>query len=234
MRTCKPITWHPCQVSEQSPSPALLDLRDYVDRERALALAADGCPQRYSQIVAAHLGTITELETEELILFGSFASRMRGLHEGVLREISANNPHAAFPLLRAFLEVTTIALYVSRNPTYQRVLLDGPGDGRPGRKSFASMFHAVQDDAEQLNLVYSELSDYTHFGQLGVWGSHSVDEDSRSVVVTDVPRWRSETHFQIACALSRELAHLGQDALHRVGAVIFTESHPGATALSDQ
>lgn len=217
-------------------SPKLLDLADFGERERALELAAHGCPSRYTEIASSALASAPGLDPETLILFGAFAARMRGLHEGVVREITANNPHAAFPLLRAWLEVITIALYLSRNPTYQRVLLEGPGDGRPGPKSFASMFHAVRDDAEQLKLVYKELSDYSHFGQLGVWGAHSIeDPDARSFVVTDVPRWRSEEHFQIACAQAHELAHIGQDALLQVGALLFvrTDDNGQSEAVQD-
>lgn len=36
------------------------------------------------------------------------------------------------------------------------------------------MFRAVREDASQLKLVYRELSDYTHFGNLAVWNAHSI------------------------------------------------------------
>ncbi len=44
------------------------------------------------------------------MLFGSFVSRMRGLHEWVTREIVNNNPHAVLPLIRAWVETITIGL----------------------------------------------------------------------------------------------------------------------------
>lgn len=159
--------------------------------------------------------------TDGFLLFGSFVSRMRGLHEGITRGLKADNPHAVLPLLRAWVEVSTIGLYVVRKPTYAELVLYGPGPGRPARKSFTSMFHAVKDDAAQLGLVYQQLSDYAHFGTLGVWNAYAVaHEEDRHITWTDVPRWKSETEFRIACAQTHELAVLGLEVLERLGSVL--------------
>lgn len=214
------------------PAPVLLDLADFANAEQALARAGYGCPKGYSEIAKKHMTGQEDLSTA-FMLFGSFVSRMRGLHEGVVREISASNPHAAFPLIRAWVETITIALYVLRNPTYVEYLLYGPGENRPGKKSFEAMFHAVREDASQLKLVYRELSDYSHFGSLGVWNAHSLDDEEekkketkkgRIVSWTDSPRWRDNRHFQVACAQAYELAVGGLDALDRLGGLLIPKS----------
>jgi hypothetical protein len=150
----------------------MLDLTGYEPRDRALALAAHGCPERYTAIAQVHMST--PYLTQGWMLFGSFVSRMRGLHEGVVREIAADNPHTVLPLMRAWVEVITIALYVLRKPNYVEVLLHGPGDGRPGRKSFEAMFHAVRDDASQLRLVYREEDEASGTVTSAVWNAHSI------------------------------------------------------------
>ncbi|WP_262852099.1 hypothetical protein [Mumia quercus] len=153
----------------------LLDLSGTDDRAQAIARAAHGCPEGYTAVAKKHMVGQTALTTG-FMLFGSFVSRMRGLHEAVVREIARDNPHAVLPLIRAWVEAVTIGLYVLRNPTYVDYLLSGPGDNRPAKKSFQAMFHAVREDAGQLELVYRQLSDYSHFGSLAVRNAHSIED----------------------------------------------------------
>ncbi|MDQ2852901.1 MAG: hypothetical protein M3Y49_19615 [Actinomycetota bacterium] len=202
------------------PEHVLLDLSGYQDREAALALAAFGCPTEYTALAKKHLAGQADITTGYM-LFCSFVSRMRGLHEGVIREIAHNNPHAAFPLTRAWVEAIAIGLYLLRKPGYVEQILHGPGDNRPARKSFESMFHAVREDAAQLKLVYRELSDYSHFGTLGVWSAHSIESEQNGTFTwTDAPRWKSETESQIACAQANELAVAGLHTLDRLGCLL--------------
>lgn len=210
---------------DSEPEPNLLDLTSYEDRHHALELASHGCPRAYTKMAKKHM-MVRDLTTG-FLLFGSFVSRLRGLHEGVLREIGNNNPHAVLPLLRAWVETVTIGLYTLRNPIYIDQLLYGPGDGRPARNSFEAMFHAVRQDASQLKLVYSQLSDYSHFGTLGVWNAQALEsEKDRKVSWTDAPRWTSEQEFQIVCALTHELAVIGLHTLDRLGALLVARTPP--------
>lgn len=200
----------------------LLDLSGMEDREQAMARASHGCPEAYTAVAKKHMVGTTDLTTG-FMLFGSFVSRMRGLHEGVVREIGSNNPHAVLPLIRAWLETITIGLYVLRKPTYVEYLLHGPGNSRPAKKSFQAMFHAVREDASQLELVYRQLSEYSHFGSLAVWNAHSIENESEQTVTwTDAPRWRDTQHFRIACAQAHELAVAGLDVLDRLGGLLIS------------
>lgn len=198
----------------------LLDLAGYRSRETALALAAEGCPAGYTEVARTHLAGRPDF-TLGFMLFGSFVARMRGLHEAIVREITADNPHAVLPLARAWVETITIGLYVLRRPIYAEYLLHGPSKNGPARKSFEAMFHAVKDEASQLKLVYGQLSDYSHFGSLAVWNAHSVEDETQGVVSwTDAPRWRDEKHFQIACAQAHELGIAGLHTLDRLGELL--------------
>jgi len=94
--------------------PPMMDLSGFTDPDTSLALAARGCPKAYTAIAKRHM-VGREHVTMPMMLFGSFVSRMRGLHEAILREIEANNPHGAFPLLRAWAEVVALAIYVLRS-----------------------------------------------------------------------------------------------------------------------
>jgi hypothetical protein len=203
--------------------PTMLDLSEFQDPKNAMALASQGCPEGYTNVATKHMMD-QEWVTTWYMLFGSFVSRMRGLHEGVVREIGHGDPHSVFPLIRAWMETITIGLYVLRNPSYAQFLLYGPGDGGPGRKSFEAMFSMVREDASQLKLVYRELWDYSHFGSRGVWSAHSVtDKAERLVSWTDAPRWHSEKERQIACAQAHELAVLGLSVLDRLGDLLIPD-----------
>ena len=125
-------SWQRVPVTDSSDDMIRLDLTDYEDPQRAIELASEGCPQAYTQIARTALEAMSSLTTGGMA-YMAFVSRMRGLHEGAVREIAANNPHAALPLIRAWAEVITIGLYVLRHPEYVEFLLHGPGDGRPGK-----------------------------------------------------------------------------------------------------
>lgn len=205
-----------------------MDLSQFTDPDASLALAAWGCPNGYSAIAKRHMAGREHL-TAPMMLFGSFVSRMRGLHEAILREIKANNPHGTFPLLRAWSEVVALAIYVTKKPSYMNALMIDPREGGPGRKSFAAIFDAIRDEAGNMKAVYAQLSDYSHFGSLGVWNAHSIDpDDDRIVHWTDVPQWRNEDHFKTACGLTRELAIAGQHYLNDLGTVLIPPDTPAA------
>jgi hypothetical protein len=209
-------------MTSESREHVLLDLSGYESRDRGLELAAHGCPAQYTAIAKKHMASTTNV-SQGFLLFGSVVSRMRGLHEGVVREIAADNPHAVLPLTRAWVEIITITMYVLRNPGYVEFLLYGPGDGRPGKKSFEAMFHAVKDHAPQLKLVYRELSDFSHFGKLGVWNAHVIeDKEQRIMTWTDAPRWKNDDHFRIACAQTHELAVVGLHYLDELGSLLIS------------
>lgn len=154
------------------------------------------------------------------MLFMSFVSRTRGLHEGALREVIAGNPHSALPLLRAWSEVVALAIYVGKNPSYAGSLMNEPQSGGPGRKSFQAIFAGIKDEAPNMKAVYQELSDYSHFGSLGVWNAHRLIDDEGRTDWTDAPRWRDEHHFKTACAQAHEIAVAGQHYLDRLGSVL--------------
>lgn len=207
-------------MADVPAEPEMLDLSGFTTREECLRRATAGCPSVYTAIAREALsdGTLTQAR----LLFMAMVSRARGLHEGIVRELSNDNPHAVLPLKRAWAELIAIMLYTLRKPAYIFVLLSDPKDrDAPKRKSFEAIFHAVREDAEQMRLVYGELSEYSHFGLLAIYNVHSIAvEDDRTTVWTDVPRWRDERHFKAACAQAAELAEACEHALRSMGDLV--------------
>jgi hypothetical protein len=196
----------------------MLDLSAYTDHETCIALVAHGCPEAYTAIAKSHIIGRSDLSVGTM-LFMSFVSRMRGLHEGTVRELAAGNPHAVLPLTRAWAEVVALAIYVSKYPAYAETLIHGPRNGGPGLKSFQAIFAAIKDEAANMKAVYGQLSDYSHFGSTGVWNAHRLGEQGE-VSWTDTPRWRDETEFRAACARAHEIAVAGQYYLDQLGLML--------------
>ena len=204
-----------------------LDLQGYQDREIALGRASGGCPEDYTAIARESLGSPQDLAPETLV-FMAMLSRARGLQEGVFQALKADNPHAAFPLLRAFTELVAVLYYCLQKPKYVARLA---GIGAGSEKSylqFRQLFEAVSDVLPGMKSVYSELSAYTHFEQLAVYNVHTIEDISdRSISWTDVPRWKSEDEFRIACAQLSELSEAVRHGLRRFAAEILCND-PGS------
>ena len=205
----------------------MLNLSAYTDHKTCIALAAHGCPEAYTAIARRHILGRSGLSTD-MMLFMSFVSRMRGLHEGTVRELAAGNPHTVLPLTRAWAEVVALAIYVGKHPTYAETLINGPRHGGPGLKSFQAIFAAIKDEAANMKAVYGQLSDYSHFGSTGVWNAHRLD-DNGQISWTDTPRWRDQTEFQAACARAHEIAVAGQSYLDRLGLLLSPADSPAVT-----
>ena len=135
-------------------------------------------------------------------------TRSQGLHEAIAREIARENPHAVFPLIRAFAESVLLVFYVADHPDYVNALIDRPrnfGKGDPKRKSIQALISYAKDHAPGMKDVYAELSEATHFGSTAMWASVTPEEE-RHVSWANSPRWRSDEQALIACAQTLELA----------------------------
>ena len=142
----------------------------------------------------------------------SMITRSEGLHGAIAREIREGNPHAVFPLVRAFAEAVVIVVYVIDHPHYIQLLTARPSElpkEGPKRKSVQSLINYAAKHAPGMKAVYAELSEATHFGAIAMWAAHDVeDEDTGNFGMswTSYPRWRSDEQALVACAQTLELA----------------------------
>lgn len=136
-----------------------------------------------------------------------------GLHGAIAREIGQDNPHAVFPLIRAFAESVILVMYVSDHPRYVETLTARPSELRkngPKRKSIQSLINTASKRAPGMKDVYAELSEATHFGAIAMWASHAIEGDDESGYRTSwasYPRWRNDEQALVACAQTLELTY---------------------------
>ena len=192
-----------------------IDLSMFTSRGKALALASEGCPKDYSKIAQEYFEIRSDIFPESMVFFACI-SRARGLHEGIFNAILKNNPHATFPLIRAYAELITVIIYSLKKPNYlSRLSGIGLESGR-GTVPFGQMFEEISDEAPGMASVYHQLSEYSHFRELAIYNVHKTDETNPfKFSWTDTPNWKSEKEFYIACAQLRELSIAGRTYLRR-------------------
>jgi hypothetical protein len=142
-----------------------------------------------------------DYRVEHLLLSG-FLARAQGLHEGAVAAISADNPYAAFTLLRAYAEKAAAILYVKDHPAQlERFWRDTRGPGvQIGRitNHAVSRFGGFKD-------TYSELSRYAHPQALSLLASSRVVEGG-VLQWSSAPAFKADHDAVMACAWVVELA----------------------------
>jgi hypothetical protein len=188
-----------------------LDLAQFASLEDAFAKVEPA--DRYVNVGALLIPAGDGLPMTMPVLFWfSMISRAQGLHEAIAREIRAGNPHAVFPLIRAFAEAVVLVIYVLDHPKYVDLLTERARDlpkGGPKRKSMQALIQYASMHATGMKDVYGELSEATHFGAIAMWASHTIEGDDESGLRTSWssrPRWRNDQQAMIACAQTLELA----------------------------
>jgi hypothetical protein len=224
--THSPAIWGEAQVyALAAMSPKVrhedipLDLSRYARADQALQEA-----QGYADQFIAIARRAMEEENPKR-LFGmtqmflcSALARASGLHDGITREIKARNPHAVFSLLRTYVELSGILAYVQDKPDYID-RLTGRQASNAGRVSFEKIWSAISTRYPGIKRVYSELSEFGHFGSTGVWASWTPleGEGEGKVHWRLGPGWRDEERDPLlAAAQLAEIDHVVHDEANAI------------------
>ena len=143
--------------------PESLDLEQFSDLGDALDQLADS--RVYEDVLKAAFGR-PHRYTLLTIFAQSACTRFRGLHEGIVRELMASNPHAVFPLNRAFAETVLTVAYAHDQPEYVERIMKRRGDQPKELKRLhvKALIDHITPDAPGFVEVYDELCEITHFG----------------------------------------------------------------------
>jgi hypothetical protein len=143
-----------------------------------------------------------DYKVEQHLVFSGFLARAQGLHEGAVAAISADNPYAAFTLLRAYAENAAAILYVNDHPAQlERFWREPHGPG----VSIGKITSHARGRFDGFKGIYSQLSQYAHPQALSLLASHRVVE-GRVVQWSSAPAFKSDHDAVIACAWVVELA----------------------------
>ncbi|MFZ5853765.1 MAG: hypothetical protein ACOYXS_04560 [Chloroflexota bacterium] len=198
-----------------------LDLSTTPTVEDGLAIAAVRY-RRFIDVAKSAFGDGPDrlLFREHLSLM-SFVNRASSLHMGVLCAVRESNPHSAFTLLRAYLELVVTVLYADRHPEYiealERPMAELP---RRTRKRFAELFEFAARELRGIRAVYASLNEMAHFGSTALWYPFSIEDDGDTARLSFYtgPRWRKEEDARIALAMLRESDEAMLEVLQRYAA----------------
>lgn len=209
-----------CSIDLNMDLSKLGTLSEAVETSEGLATSYDKIARGVLELTGANFGS-------ESLFFQSMIVRIRGLHDGSVREIRSGNPHGTFPLVRAWSEACALLVYVVDKPQYITALMEdkkslGSSAGR--RKSIQALISHATGRMPGLKLIYGQLSEVAHFGSVAFWNPFDThDSDDPSVVTltwSSIPRWRDEHQALIACGWVHELAEASRHLLQE-----FAEAH---------
>ncbi|MGD0407757.1 MAG: hypothetical protein ABSB34_01995 [Candidatus Limnocylindrales bacterium] len=152
----------------------------------------------------------------------SFINRATSLHLGVVSAVREHNAHAAFTLLRAYLELVALIFYVDAHPDYLAAL-EKPMAELPKntRLSFRQLFEFAATELAGIRTVYALLNEMAHFGSTALWHPFSLDEDEAEegtlgrLSFSTGPRWRNPDDARTALAMLRESDEATLELLRR-------------------
>lgn len=149
------------------------------------ATAAMAAREKILEPAERVLGSSQQI-TLRLVVFQGFVARAQALHEGATQMVAAENPHAAFTLLRAYAENAAAILYAKDHPNRVQDFSDTEGHGIP----IGSITNYARKRFDGFKGIYDQLSKFAHPQALGLLASSSIKDTSM--------QWASAPHFQQA------------------------------------
>jgi hypothetical protein len=197
-----------------------LDLSRVPTVEQGLADAAERY-QGFSKLAIESFGPDEDKALfREHLGFTSFINRACSLHAGIVDAVKAANPHAAFTLLRAYLELVVTVYYLDAHPEYMRAL-ERPMSELPKntRKRFSELFDFAAREFVGVGKVYQVLNEMAHFGSTALWQPFTVGgENERTLAFSTAPHWRKPDDARTALAMLQESDEALAETLRRYAA----------------
>jgi hypothetical protein len=205
-------------TADWSAGEGLGDVDLTVELARAESALAD-----FRNQAKGALSRFDRVDLRSVVVMG-FIARVQGLHAGVVDSIRAENPHAAFPLLRSLAETAAAIAYLLDHPAS---LPSFAGEGRPVRigkiKTHASKHF------EGFDAIYKVLSDYSHPNSRGLIASHRVNEGADGTLDLSwqsSPRFKSPLEAKVACSWLWELTEAQANLIGRLASRLSRTDFP--------
>jgi hypothetical protein len=163
--------------------------------------------QGFAQVLRDALG-----DPEHAVLFEmsmpllSFTNRAASLHAGIVSAVKEHNPHAAFTLLRAYLELVVLVRYVDLHPDYMEALRRPMAElPKHTRKRWDELFEDAATEMRGVRRAYEVLSEMAHFGSTALWHPFTItDAEERLMTFGTGPHWKHAGDPRIVLAMLRE------------------------------
>lgn len=170
------------------------------------ATGRENAEQAREYLLAVATSVIQEGDfTMDHLIVAGMVARAQSLHEAALSAINSDNPHAAFTLLRAYIEQCAAALYLTDHPDKAEPLWKDPdGHGVPvGRMT---SYADSSGRFGQFRRVYDQLSKYAHPSSISHFAAMRMGEGNHFTFQT-APRFKRDEEKLVAYAWLIEFAH---------------------------
>lgn len=184
-----------------------LDLSRVPSVEVGLSDAAD----RYKRFADFAIGAMKASDDHVLfeshIPLYSFVNRAVSLHAGIVSAVKETNPHSAFTLLRAYLELIILVRYLDLHPDYLEALKRSKADLPKGaRKQMWELFADAATEMRGVRYTYDTLSEMAHFGSTAMWHPFTIGDepDDRVMSYGTAPHWKKPDDARIVLGMLEE------------------------------
>lgn len=197
-----------------------LDLSKIPTIEQGLADAA----KRYQGLTQLAVATFGEGPDQPLfdvhLGFVSLINRASSLHKGIVSAVRDENPHAAFTLLRAYLELVVLVYYLDAHPEYIEALKKPISELPPRtRKRFSELFEFAGRELAGVRKTYAVLNEMAHFGSTALWLPFVVESDAEHKMgFSTGPRWRKREDARTVLAMLADSDAAMAETLRRYSA----------------
>jgi hypothetical protein len=195
-------------IDDADPSvPAWMAKLGIVDRVSGIEKARNSRQQIVNLAGGAmgafhHFGGMT---VPNLVMMG-LASRALGLHDAAVAALEADNPFAAFTLIRAYAENAAAAEYAIEKPKAINQLMGMHGSSLPIGRIVSHAMQSPNARFGEFKAVYGQLSGYAHptVKSIFVFVNNS---DGNGFDMSMTPSFKSEKEFLTAASWIVEFAN---------------------------
>lgn len=139
----------------------------------------------------------------EHLPLSSFVNRAVSLHRGTLTAVNDGNPHVAYTLLRAQLELVVLVRYLDLHPEYLDDLEKPKPEGK--RLTFRDLFLDAATEMLGVRAVYATLSEMAHFGATALWHPFTTAAgEGRTIAYQTAPHWRHHEEPRVVLGMLAE------------------------------
>jgi hypothetical protein len=152
--------------------------------------------------------------------FVSFVNRASSLHKGILSAVRDENPHSAFTLLRAYLELVVLVYYLDAHPDYIEALKRPMSElPRGTRKRFSELFEVAGQEIAGVRATYEMLNEMAHFGSTALWTPFTVESESeRTITFSTGAHWKGTDDARTVLVMLQEADEAVAETLRRYSA----------------
>lgn len=190
------------------------------DRDSGLQKAVEA-KLRMIRFISASMPKKLDFDMPRMTLMSAF-TRAQAFHDGTLDALRADNPYAAFTLLRSYAENAAMLVYLLNKPAdIERFYAEVPLEMR---LRIGKLTASASSRLAGFKGVYEQLSGFAHPADATALSGWHSPGDELKVQWSSVPSFKNDDGFMMACVWLVELAEANAHLWREVWEMYFGET----------